>query len=239
MVDRGLVESRAKAQALIMAGEVEVGGRKADKPGMPVADDKEIKLKHTGPRWVSRGAVKLLHGIEHFKLDPKGVIAIDVGASTGGFTEVLLKMGAARVFAVDVGHGQLAWSLRQDERVVVLEKTNARYLNGEQITELADLIVCDASFISLKKVLPAALALSRRGAYCCALIKPQFEAGKSDVGKGGVVRDVAVHERVCADIRGWFDGLADWQTIGITPSPILGPSGNREFLIGAQKINSH
>lgn len=238
IVERGLVETRSQAQALIMAGEVEVDGRRSDKPGHAIKDDQEVSLKHTGPRWVSRGAHKLLKGLSHFEIDVTGAVAIDVGASTGGFTEVLLHHGAAKVFAVDVGHGQLAWGLRQDSRVVVLEKTNARYLSGAEITEPADIVVCDASFISLEKVLPSALALTGSTAWCCALIKPQFQAGRTEVSRGGVVRDARIHERVCSEVASWLDGLAGWQVEGVTKSPIQGPSGNIEFLIAARKTFS-
>lgn len=235
LVERGLAETRSKAQALIMAGEVRVDGVRCDKPGTAIKSEQEIDLKYDGPRWVSRGAHKLLHGLAHFGIDTTGMTAIDVGASTGGFTEVLLKAGAERVFAVDVGHGQLAWSLRQDPRVVVLEKTNARYLTTAEITQPVDIVVCDASFISLEKVLPAALSLTAPEAWCCALIKPQFQAGRGEVGKGGVVRDQAIHERVCAAMEAWFDSQPGWRVAGITSSPIRGPSGNIEFLIGARK----
>ena len=195
-------------------------------------EDINLDVRGQDHPWVSRGGLKLAHGLEHFGIDPTGMIAIDVGASTGGFTDVLLQSGAAKVYAVDVGHGQLAWRLRSDERVVVLEKTNARYLTGEQIPELADIVVCDASFISLKTVLPAALALAKPGAYLVALIKPQFEAGRGLVGSGGVVRDPTVHTAVCEDIQAWLDGLDSWTVLGITESPIKGPEGNIEFLIG-------
>ena len=235
LVDRGLVESRTRAQALIMAGLAYNGDRRIAKAGDQIPEDAPLSLKGQDHPWVSRGGLKLIHGIEHFGLDPKGRIAIDVGASTGGFTDVLLTHGASKVYAVDVGHGQLSWKIRSDERVVVMEKTNARALTAEQIPELAGIVVCDASFIGLKTVLPAALALTTPDAWAIALIKPQFEAGRGEVGAKGVVRDPAVHDRVCAEIRDWFASLPDWEVLGIEASPITGPEGNREFLIAARR----
>ena len=236
IVDRGLAESRTRAQALVMAGLVFSGERRLDKAGQQVAEDIAIEVRGQDHPWVSRGGLKLAHAIEEFAIDPTGVVAIDVGASTGGFTDVLLTNGAAKVYAVDVGHGQLAWKLRSDPRVMVLEKTNARHLTAEQIPEPVDVVVCDASFISLKTVLPAAMALAKPGGRLVALIKPQFEAGREQVGKGGVVRDPAVHEAVCADIRGWLEGLPEWRVDGLTRSPITGPEGNVEFLIAATRL---
>jgi 23S rRNA (cytidine1920-2'-O)/16S rRNA (cytidine1409-2'-O)-methyltransferase len=185
--------------------------------------------------WVSRGGLKLVHGLDHFGLDPAGRIAIDVGASTGGFTDVLLARGAAKVYAVDVGHGQLAWKLRTDPRVVVLERTNARNLDRDRLPDLADIVVCDASFIGLETVLPAALALTAPEAWAVALIKPQFEVGPDRVGKGGVVRDTAHHREVCDRIAAWLARQTGWNVLGVTESPILGPEGNREFLIAARR----
>ena len=236
LVDRGLVETRSKAQALVMAGKVFSGERKLEKPGAQLSEDTELEVRGQPHPWVSRGGLKLVHALEDFLIDPTGWVAIDVGASTGGFTDVLLTHGAARVYAVDVGHGQLAWKLRTDARVVVLEKTNARHLTAEQIPEPADIVVCDASFISLRTVLPAAMALTKPGARLAALIKPQFEAGREHVGKGGVVRDTAVHEAVCGDIRDWLDGMPGWRVDGITTSPITGPEGNVEFLIVSTRV---
>jgi 23S rRNA (cytidine1920-2'-O)/16S rRNA (cytidine1409-2'-O)-methyltransferase len=178
--------------------------------------------------------IKLDHGLIHFGFDVSGAVALDVGSSTGGFTDVLLTRGAAKVYAVDVGTNQLAWKLRQDPRVVVLEQTNARYLTSEQVPEPIDVLVCDASFISLSKVLQAPLKLAKPGAKLIALVKPQFEAGREEVGKGGVVRDPAVHERVCSAAGDWVTGQ-DWAVLGITPSPITGPEGNVEFLLSAEK----
>ena len=185
--------------------------------------------------WVSRGGLKLAKGIEAFDLPVKDLIAADIGASTGGFTDVLLTNGAAKVYAVDVGHGQLAWKLRQDSRVAVLEKTNARHLTSEQIPDPLDIVVCDASFIGLETVLPAALALTKKQAWAVALIKPQFEVGRENIGKGGVVRDPLLHDQVCARIEAWFGRQPGWTVLGIVESPILGPEGNKEFLIAARK----
>jgi 23S rRNA (cytidine1920-2'-O)/16S rRNA (cytidine1409-2'-O)-methyltransferase len=234
LADRGLAESRSRAQALILAGLVYSGDRKIEKAGQPLAPDAPLVVRGKDHPWVSRGGLKLDHALGHFDWDVAGITAVDVGASTGGFTDVLLHRGAAKVFAVDVGHGQLAWKLREDERVVVLERTNARHLTAEQIPEQIDLVVCDASFIALSKVLPAALDLARPGARLAALIKPQFEAGKGEVGKGGVVRDPDVHQRVCDDVVAWL-GSIGWQVLGVTTSPITGPEGNIEFLVAAMK----
>jgi 23S rRNA (cytidine1920-2'-O)/16S rRNA (cytidine1409-2'-O)-methyltransferase len=235
LVNSGLVESRAKAQALIMAGLVYAGTARVQKSGDMLPEDAQLSVKGQDHPWVSRGGVKLAHGLEHFGLSPEGRVCLDVGASTGGFTDVLLTHGAAKVYAVDVGHGQLAWKLRSDPRVVVLEKTNARHLMAETIPEPVGALVCDASFIGLQTVLPAGLGLCAPGAFAIALIKPQFEAGPGQVGKGGVVRDTAVHEEVCQRIEAWFGSLPGWKVLGITPSPIKGPEGNVEFLIAAQK----
>jgi 23S rRNA (cytidine1920-2'-O)/16S rRNA (cytidine1409-2'-O)-methyltransferase len=238
LVERGLVESRARAQALIMAGKVFSNTRRVDKPGQPVPEDMPLEVKGQEHPWVSRGGMKLAHALDFFALSPEGRVAVDVGASTGGFTDVLLHHGATRVYAVDVGHGQLAWKLRSDPRVVVLEKTNARRLDATQVPEAPGVVVCDASFIGLATVLPAALALAAPGAWAVALIKPQFEAGPDKVGKGGVVRDPAVHQAVCDTVRNWWSGLPDWEVLGIEASPILGPEGNREFLIAARKAET-
>jgi 23S rRNA (cytidine1920-2'-O)/16S rRNA (cytidine1409-2'-O)-methyltransferase len=238
LVARGLAESRARAQALILAGRVFSGGRRVEKPGEAVREDAPLELRGQDHRWVSRGGVKLAHALAHFGLSPEGRVCLDIGASTGGFTDVLLRQGAARVYAVDVGHGQLAWSLRNDPRVVVLERTNARYLSAAEVPEPVGALTCDASFIGLRTILPAPLALCAPGAWAVALIKPQFEAGPEAVGKGGVVRDPAVHAAVCAAIEAWWSSLPGWRVIGITPSPILGPEGNREFLIAARREGS-
>jgi len=234
-MSRGLAESRTRAQALIMAGAVFSGERKLAKPGDMLAEDAPLEVRGKDHPWVSRGGIKLEHGLTHFGFDVRGAVALDVGSSTGGFTDVLLSRGAARVYAVDVGTNQLAWKLRQDPRVVVLEQTNARYLTSEQVPEPVDIVVCDASFISLAKVLEAPLKLAKRGAKLMALVKPQFEAGREEVGKGGVVRDHAVHQRVCAGAAEWVSSQG-WAVLGLTESPITGPEGNVEFLLGATKI---
>ena len=235
LVERGLVESRSRAQALIMAGLVFSGEMRIAKAGDTIADDKPLELRGQDHPWVGRGGLKLDHALDHFDISVTGLTGLDIGASTGGFTDVLLARGAARVYAVDVGHGQLAWKLRNDARVVVLERTNARHLSAGHVPELADVIVCDASFIGLQTVLPAPMALARPGAWLVALIKPQFEVGKGQVGKGGVVRDPALHAEVCERIRVWLDATEDWQVADIVESPITGPEGNREFLIAAHK----
>jgi 23S rRNA (cytidine1920-2'-O)/16S rRNA (cytidine1409-2'-O)-methyltransferase len=234
LVERGLAESRAKAQAAIMAGLVFSNEKRLDKPGTPVAEDVALEVRGQPHPWVSRGGLKLAHAIEAFGIDVAGKVAIDVGASTGGFTDVLLTKGAAKVYAVDVGHGQLAWKLRNDPRVIVLEKTNARHLTAEVIPEAPDMVVCDASFIGLETVLPAALALAKPGAVVVALIKPQFEVGKDRVGKGGVVREPELHAEVRARIAQWLPRIG-WTVLGEDESPIQGPEGNREFLIAARK----
>jgi 23S rRNA (cytidine1920-2'-O)/16S rRNA (cytidine1409-2'-O)-methyltransferase len=235
LVERGLAESRARAQALILAGRVFSGETRLDKPGQGVPAEIPLELRGHASPYVSRGGSKLAHALDHFGVDPAGMVALDLGASTGGFTDVLLQRGAARVYAVDVGHGQLDWRLRNDPKVIVLERTNARHLNREVIPEPVDLVVADVSFISLTLALPAALQLTRLGASLIALIKPQFEVGKGQVGKGGVVRDPALHERVCAGIARWLANEQRWEVLGRTESPILGPKGNREFLIAARR----
>ena len=233
LVERGLAESRTRAQALILAGKVFSGERRVDKAGESVRDDALLDVRGQDHPWVSRGGLKLDHALSEFPIEVGGAVCLDIGASTGGFTDVLLARGAARVYAVDVGHGQFAWKLRNDERVVVLERTNARYLTTAEVPEPADVIVCDASFIGLETILPAPLALAAPGARLIALIKPQFEVGKGQVGKSGVVRDPALHDQVCTRIRGWLDDLPNWTVLDVIESPITGPEGNREFLIAA------
>jgi 23S rRNA (cytidine1920-2'-O)/16S rRNA (cytidine1409-2'-O)-methyltransferase len=234
LVDRGLVESRARAQAMVMAGKVFSGERRLDKAGTKIPTDTALEVRGPDHPWVSRGGLKLVHGLDHFDIDPSGVTVLDVGASTGGFTDVLLDRGATRIYAVDVGHGQLAWKLRQDDRVVVLEGINARHMGSAEVPEPVGLIVCDASFIGLATLLPAPLALAAPGAHVVALIKPQFEAGPERVGKGGIVRDETVRQEVCERIRGWLDGCPGWRVLGITESPITGAEGNVEYLIAAR-----
>jgi 23S rRNA (cytidine1920-2'-O)/16S rRNA (cytidine1409-2'-O)-methyltransferase len=234
LLARGLAESRTRAQALIMGGKVFAGDRAVAKPGDQLPEDCELTVKGRDHPWVSRGGIKLAHGLDHFGFGVTGTIALDVGSSTGGFTDVLLARGAAKVYAIDVGTNQLAWKLRQDPRVIVHEQTNARDLTREIIPEPIDIVVCDASFIGLAKVLPAALSLARPGGLLVALVKPQFEAGRAEVGKGGVVRDEAVRQRVCDEASAWVAGQG-WRVLGIEPSPITGPEGNVEFLLGAVK----
>jgi 23S rRNA (cytidine1920-2'-O)/16S rRNA (cytidine1409-2'-O)-methyltransferase len=235
LVDQGLAESRTKAQALILAGLVSCNGRRVDKPGEQLAADLALALKERDHPWVSRGGVKLVHALDHFRIIVEGQVALDIGASTGGFTEVLLSRGVRRVYAVDVGHGQLAWELRQDPRVVVHERMNARHLTRADIPEPVDMITCDASFIGLSTVLPAPLALAAQHAQLVALVKPQFEAGPARVGKGGVVRDPEIHREVCERAAAWVAARPGWSVVGNVESPILGPEGNREFLLYARR----
>lgn len=218
-----------------MAGLVFAGEKRLEKPGQTIDPETEIEVRGRDHPWVSRGGLKLDHALTAFAIDVTGKIALDLGASTGGFTDVLLSRGAAKIYAVDVGHGQLAWSLRQDERVVVLEKTNVRALTPEQIPEALAILVADLSFISIMLALPAAMALAAPGALLVSLIKPQFEAGADQVGKGGIVRDPAVHEAVCATVRTWLEDEMGWEVLGLTESPVTGTDGNREFLIAGRK----
>lgn len=235
LVERGLVESRNRAQGVIMAGLVFSGTRRLDKAGQQVAVDLPLEVRGQDHPWVSRGGLKLDHALSHFEISVTGLICLDVGASTGGFTDVLLERGAERVYAIDVGQGQLAWKLRQDERVVVMEKINARYLTADSLGEAPGFVCCDASFIGLRTVLPAALDLAAPGAYLTVLIKPQFEVGRAEVGKGGIVTDPNLHERVVAEISDWLANGMGWRVLGTTLSPITGAGGNKEFLIAAQK----
>ena len=234
LVDRGLAESRTRAQALIMAGLVFAGDRKIDKPGQQLAEETVLDVRGRDHPWVSRGGIKLAHGLDHVGWDVGDTVAIDVGSSTGGFTDVLLTRGAARVYAVDSGTNQLAWKLRQDPRVIVHEQTSARILTAAHIPEQVDLIVCDASFIGLAKVLDVPMGFAKDDARLLALIKPQFEAGREEVGKGGVVRDPAIHARVCAEVSAWVESRG-WQVEGVVESPITGPEGNIEFLLAAKR----
>ncbi len=227
---QGLASTLQQAQALIAAGQILVNDQPADKVGSLFAEDCQIRLKGKSCPYVSRGGFKLAAGLDHFQIDPNGLICADIGASTGGFTDCLLQRGAAKVYAIDVGYGQLAWKLRQDPRVVVMERTNARNLQAGDLKDPLDLAVIDASFISLKTLLPPLLALFSGTVRVLALIKPQFEVGKGQLGKGGVVRDSDLHEEVVEKIRGVADGLG-LVPVGVSPSPILGPKGNREFLI--------
>ncbi|MGB1548091.1 MAG: TlyA family RNA methyltransferase [Alphaproteobacteria bacterium] len=235
LVRLGLAENRSQAQAIVLSGRVFSGERRLDKPGMQLTRETPITLRGNEHPWVSRGGVKLAHALAHFGIDPEGKIALDIGASHGGFTDVLCQGGARKVYAVDVGHGQLDWKLRNDPRIVVLERTNARHLTEAEVPEPVHLIVCDASFIGLETILPNALRLAAPGAVLVALIKPQFEVGKGRVGKKGVVRDPALHEEVCERIKAWLAAQAGWEVLGVTESPILGPEGNKEFLIAARR----
>ena len=234
LVAQGHAESRTRAQALILAGKVFAADRRVAKAGDLLADDAPLTVKGRDHPWVSRGGIKLDHGLTHFGFDVSGAIALDVGSSTGGFTDVLLTRGAAKVYAVDVGTNQLAWKLRQDDRVIVHEQTNAKTLTRTLIPGPIDIVVCDASFIGLAKVLGPAIELARPGAHLLALVKPQFEAGRGEVGKGGVVRDPLIHQRVCDDAASWV-GSQGWNVDGVIQSPITGPEGNVEFLLGATK----
>lgn len=238
LVDRGLCDSREKAKRAILAGQVRINGQVANKPSDNVRDRDELAL--TAPeKFVSRGGHKLEHALIHFQIEVAGQTAVDFGASTGGFTDCLLQRGAAKVYAVDVGHGQLAWKLRQDTRVVVMEKTNARTLTPEQFPKPfspVDIAVIDCSFISLRMILPAAIALLRPFGKIVALIKPQFEAGKAEVDKGaGVITDSTVHQRVLTELESFVQEKTPLQWNGVTESPLLGPAGNKEFLVLLEK----
>jgi 23S rRNA (cytidine1920-2'-O)/16S rRNA (cytidine1409-2'-O)-methyltransferase len=236
LVERALCASREKAKRLILAGQVRVNGQTAHKPSDSVKPGDELTLD-APEKFVSRGGYKLEHALEHFQLAVAGLTAIDLGASTGGFTDCLLQRGAEKVFAVDVGQGQLAWKLRQDPRVVVMEKTNARFLQPENFPAPADLLVVDCSFISLKKILPPAAPLLKPGGKIVALIKPQFEAGKAEADKGrGVITDAAVHARVLAEMREFVAAQAGLCWRGVVESPLLGPAGNKEFLALIEKV---
>ena len=230
IVEKGLCESRQRAQALIMAGHVFVDSVKVDKPGTKISETAQILLKSDDFPYVSRGALKLENALKYLEIDIHNDVCLDVGASTGGFTDCLLQFGAAKVYAVDVGYGQLAWKLRQDPRVISMERTNIRYLSRDSISDPIDLATIDTSFISLKLVVPAVLGFLKENARILALIKPQFEVGKGRVGKGGVVRDPRLHEEVIDDLTSFFKGM-NLETEAVIPSPILGPKGNREFII--------
>lgn len=233
LVERGLVESRAKAQALVLAGKVYSGGRRLEKAGMQVAADLPLEVRGEDHPWVSRGGVKLAFALDHFALAPLGLVCLDIGASTGGFTDVLLARGAERVHAVDVGHGQLAWKLRTDPRVVVHERLNARFLTRAHVPEPVGALTCDASFIGLRTVLPAGLALCAPGAWAVALIKPQFEAEPAWVPKDGVVTDPDVHADVVEEMCAWMAGRRGWRVLGTLESPLKGGDGNTEFFLAA------
>ena len=235
MVLNGLAKSREQANSFLMSGNVFINEKRFEKPGQQVHTNSKIEIRGKTYPWVSRGGVKLEKAILEFNLNCDLVIALDIGASTGGFTDVLLSRGAKKIYAVDVGYGQLDWRLRQNERVIVKEKTNARFLTDQMIKDPLDAIVCDVSFISLKKVLPPGLGLLKTKGWLAALIKPQFEVGKGLVGKGGVVRDPELHQEVITNIKNWLQFDMNMYLLGIVESPILGPSGNKEFLIVANK----
>ena len=232
LVERGLAETRAAAQRLVMAGLVFSGEKRLDKAGQGVGAETALEVRGQPHPFVSRGGLKLEQALKVFGIPVTGRVALDVGSSTGGFTDCLLQNGAAKVYAVDVGTNQLAWKLRQDPRVVSMEKTNIRDVTRAEIPEPVDLIVCDASFIGLRTALPAALALAAPGAHLAALIKPQFEVGKGRVGKGGIVREPELHKEVCETIAAWLAEQPGWTVLGVTDSPITGAEGNKEFLIG-------
>ncbi|MGH1418419.1 MAG: TlyA family RNA methyltransferase [Hyphomicrobiaceae bacterium] len=234
MVSRGLVTSRARARDLIRRGFVHIAGVKATKPAQSVLPEAAIKIEGEGQNYVSRGALKLAAAIKEFAFDLEDRICVDVGASTGGFTQVLLEAGAGKVYAVDVGHDQFADALRSDPRVVVIERTDARKLTQAEIPDSVEAIVSDVSFISLAKALPAVMALATPDCVLVALIKPQFEVGPERVGKGGIVRDEAAIQNACQDVQSWLEKQIGWTVLGVVPSPITGGSGNREFLIGAR-----
>lgn len=235
LVERGLAANVEYAARLVMSGIVYTDNRRLDKPGEQVLVTCPISVKNTkSHEWVSRGGIKLAHGLDYFHVNPTGMTALDIGASTGGFTDVLLTYGARKVFAVDVGYNELAWKLRQDPRVVVCERMNARFLTEAEITEPVQIIVCDASFIGLATVLTIPMRFAAIGAIMIALIKPQFEVSKEQVGEKGIVSDPLLHHEVCMKIHTWLDAQVGWSVLGITPSPIKGMGGNTEFLIGAK-----
>jgi 23S rRNA (cytidine1920-2'-O)/16S rRNA (cytidine1409-2'-O)-methyltransferase len=236
LVDRGLAESRTRAQVLIAGGHVRCDGRVVTKPAALVAGETDLVVTGRDHPWVSRGGLKLAAALDHFAIDPAGAVCIDIGASTGGFTDVLLDRGAAMVHAIDVGHGQLAERLVTDPRVVNRQRTDARQLTAVLVPDVIDIVVCDVGFISIRKAIPEALRLVRRGGRFAGLIKPQFEVGPGKVGKGGVLRDSALRDIVCREISGWLDGLPDWSCDGVIDSPVTGGDGNIEFLLGGTKL---
>lgn len=236
LVKQGLAPSKSKAAAIILAGRVFFGEEPVKKAGQFVAPDAKLEIREKDHPWVSRGGMKLAHGLKHFGISLEGKTVLDIGASTGGFTDVALQNGAKKVYAVDVGKGQLDWNLRNDDKVVVMEGVNARHLGPGDIPEAVDAIVCDASFISLKTILPKPLELLKPGGVLIALIKPQFEVGRERVGKGGVVRDPLLHQEVIKDIENWLKSFDDIAVLGVAESPITGPKGNKEFLIAARLV---
>jgi len=230
VLEKGYAKSRQRAKALIMAGKVLVNNVLADKPGTLIPSDAHICVKQDDNPFVSRGGLKLDHAIRTIPVDVKGLVCLDIGASTGGFTDCLLKHGASKVYAVDVGYGQFDWKLRQDKRVVVIERTNIRYMEFERINRRVDLVTADTSFISLKVVIPSAEKFMRNGTMILALIKPQFEAGRKNIGKGGVVKDPEIRHQVIQDIKNFFKNRG-YDVNQVVPSPVKGPKGNREYII--------
>lgn len=237
LVERGLIATRARAQAAIRAGLVSIAGQAITKPAQLISEDNEIAIDASQANYVSRAALKLIRGLDHFGIDPQGRACLDIGASTGGFTQVLLERGASHVTAIDVGHGQLAAILAAEPRVTLIEGLNARDLIAAHLAHAVSLVVCDVSFIGLQKALPPALALAAREAYLVALIKPQFEVGPENVGKGGIVRDASLHAKICDNIATWLAAQPHWHVLGLTESPIKGGDGNKEFLIAARRAN--
>lgn len=235
LVLKGIADSKTIAQSLIISGRIYVGEKKLDKPGHSISIAENIIFRGPLHPWVSRGGIKLAHALEEFELSVEGLIALDIGASTGGFTDVLLRNGAEKIYAIDVGYGQLHEKLLNSSKVISIERTNARYINNEDIKEDIDIIVCDVSFISLKTILPESLKLSSVDAKLIALIKPQFEVGKKYIGKRGVVRDKELRESCCKDIKLWLENSMNWKVTGIIESPIKGPKGNIEYLIYAHR----
>jgi 23S rRNA (cytidine1920-2'-O)/16S rRNA (cytidine1409-2'-O)-methyltransferase len=235
LVSRGFFTTRARARDAIIRGAVEVDGKSASKPSQNIADQAVVSVHDEEGRFVSRAAIKLRHALDYFHIDAAVGLALDLGASTGGFTQVLLERGAKQVIALDVGRGQLAPSLRSDPRVLVFEGLNARDLKPAHLPAAPDLITCDVSFISLKLALPPALELAASGAGLISLVKPQFEAGRNAVGGSGIIRHASIHRKVCGDIAAWLSAQPHWRVLGVTASPILGGDGNREFLIAAEK----
>ena len=234
LVEKGIIQSRERARALILAGRVDVEGRRIDKPGAQIETEAQLQLRGEDQPYVSRGGIKLGGALDAFKMDPKGMVVMDVGASTGGFTDCVLQRGARKVYAVDVGYGQLAWKLQKDPRVVNLERRNIRYLRREEVEEEMDLILIDTSFISIEKFLSYLLHFLKGGGAIIGLIKPQFEVGKGEVGKGGVVRDATLHQKVIERISEFSRGLG-LNVLGVIESPIFGPKGNKEFFIYLRK----
>ena len=237
LVEKKLAESRSKAQAMIMAGQVSISGKKILKSGEIYDSSEKIDLSKLGSEWVSRGAYKLIHAIEKFKIDIKNKICLDLGSSTGGFTQVLLEKKAKKIYSIDVGTNQLHEKLKEEKKIIFFEKTNARYLDSSIIKESVDIIVCDVSFISMKKVIePNICFLKKNNGLIIGLIKPQFEATKSEIKKGGVVFDESVHKRICIDFKDWFKTNLNMNFIGLIESPIKGPKGNSEFLIAVKNF---